>query len=83
MGQQTNVVSSAIKGIFGALGEVMFPTIDDYTYKAKFTNPRELLRSRNTGFSVGVDQNLNDEMSFRHMIVTAPSGGGKSSKVGF
>lgn len=81
MGQQTNIVFNAIKGIFGALGDVMFPTIDDYTYKAKFTNPRELLRSRNTGFSVGVDQNLNDEMSFRHMIVTAPSGGGKSSKV--
>lgn len=51
-------------------------------YDASFTPSRKILSKANRGFSLGAYQSMDIKTSFQHLLVSAPSGIGKSSAVG-
>lgn len=50
-------------------------------YGGKFTPSSKILRRRNKGFSLGAYNSMDIKTSFKHLLVSAPSGIGKSTSV--
>lgn len=50
-------------------------------YGGKFTPSNKILRRRNKGFSLGAYNSMDIKTSFKHLLVSAPSGIGKSTSV--
>ncbi len=50
-------------------------------YGGKFTPSSKILRRRNKGYSLGAYNSMDIKTSFKHLLVSAPSGIGKSTSV--
>jgi type IV secretion system protein VirD4 len=50
-------------------------------YGGKFTPSKKILKRRNKGFSLGAYNSMDIKTSFKHLLVSAPSGIGKTSMV--
>ncbi len=53
----------------------------DHTLNASFGKKRDLFSKKNGGFAIGVGNNLDTQFCHNHVMVTAPSGVGKTSSI--
>ncbi len=80
-----DIIVNLISNIFKELTKLVEFLIALYRpkgYDAKFTHASEILKKKNKGFSLGAYQSMDLKTSFQHLIVSGPTGVGKTSMVG-
>lgn len=76
-----NVVIGALKEIFNFIELIITLLTKSNGYNATFTPAYKILGKNNKGFSLGAHQSMDLKTSFQHLLVSAPSGVGKSTAV--
>ncbi len=72
-----NFIASLLKELYTLIKFIISLFYPEKGYAAHFTPSREILNKKNTGFSLG-GRNMDIKTSFQHLLVSAPSGIGKS-----
>ena len=76
-----NFIGSIFKELYNFFAFIITLWSKPKGYDAKFTPAHEILRRKNKGFSLGAYQSMDLKTSFQHLLVSAPSGIGKSTSV--
>ena len=75
-----NLFGSLLKELFN-IGRFLYTLLYPKGYNSSFTRPNKILSKRNKGFSLGAFNSLDIKTSFQHLLVSAPSGIGKTTMV--
>ena len=75
------MIAGILKEIFEFIQFSILLHSQSKKYGGKFTPSNKILRRRNKGFSLGAYNSMDIKTSFKHLLVSAPSGIGKSTSV--
>lgn len=75
-----NLIGSILKELFNFL-QFIYRLNKQKGYNAKFTSADKILHRRNKGFSLGANNSMDIKSSFQHLLVSGPTGVGKSTMV--
>lgn len=75
------MIGELLKGIIEFVQFSIILNSQSKKYGGKFTSSKRILRRRNKGFSLGAYNSMDIKTSFKHLLVSAPSGIGKTSMV--
>lgn len=76
-----NVSTGILKELFNFINLIITQLTKSNGYNATFTPAHKILGKCNKGFSLGAHQSMDLKTSFQHLLVSAPSGVGKSTSV--